>query len=174
MRLVSVGILEARKNQRLLVRCMQGLHANQARLHLYGIGPQQALLEDMVNDLDISDRVTFEGWVAADQIWPNADLLLLPSLHEGAPNAMLESLSYNVPVLASAIPEHAEILPANQLLPVDDPGTWRNRLEAIVEAPAEQLESLRNAQREVARSLQFDWDSEICRLITGHTNTASG
>lgn len=174
MRLVSVGILEARKNQRLLLQCMQGLQAPDAHLHLYGIGPQQALLEDMVNDLIIGDRVTFQGWVEADRIWSNADLLLLPSLHEGAPNAMLEALAYDVPVLASAIPEHAEILPANQLLPVDEPDAWRKRLEAIVRAPAEQLASLRNTQRRIAKSLQFDWDSEICRLITGHTDTGAG
>lgn len=174
LRLVSVGILESRKNQRLLLHSIGDLQRDQAHLYLYGTGPQQTLLENMVDELGIRDRVTFAGWKDAEQIWPAADLLLLPSLHEGAPNAMLESISCGVPVLASDIPEHAEILPASQLLPTGDAAVWTRRLRAIVAAPAEQLDALRETQQAATRALQFDWDKQVCTLITGEPNNAIG
>src|SRR5262249_17473284 len=120
----------------------------------------------LTQELRIEDRVTFMGWIdEVNMIWEKIDLLLFPSLHEGAPNAILEALAYSVPVLASDIPEHREILPECNLLPTDDVMIWVNALKAIIETTPRSLAKLCKAQYKVASSLRFDWEGEICRRI---------
>ena len=60
----------------------------------------------MVESLNISSKVEFLGSLAHDQIpiYLNAvDALCLPSLREGCPNIVIESLSCGTPVLASNV-----------------------------------------------------------------------
>lgn len=106
------------------------------------------------------------GWIDPNDLWDGVDLLLFPSVHEGSPNAVLEAIAHGVPVFASDIPEHREILPAHSLLPGRDARPWTSRLLNILEN-SEELPRLATAQRKHARHLRFDWDSAICELITG-------
>ena len=46
---------------------------------------------------------------AIGELYSNAGLFVLPSYYEGLPIALLEALSYEVPVLVSDIPQHKEI-----------------------------------------------------------------
>ncbi|MCI5124905.1 MAG: glycosyltransferase [Candidatus Electrothrix sp. AR5] len=120
----------------------------------------------MVEKEHISNQVLFKGWVQSEQIWPEIDLLLMPSRHEGAPNAVLEALATETPVIASDIPEHKEILPQVSLLPLSDEGAWREKLEAIANNPKSQLHQIVAEQKSAAgKHLQFDWDNQIVRCI---------
>ncbi|MCI5122712.1 MAG: glycosyltransferase, partial [Candidatus Electrothrix sp. AUS4] len=115
-----VGVLEERKNQLFLLKVFEHIQAEQMQLFLYGTGPDEELLQHFVMKRNITDQVIFKGWVQAEQIWPEINLLLMPSQHEGAPNAVLEALATGTPVLASDIQEHREILPPICLLPLAD------------------------------------------------------
>lgn len=106
-----VGILERRKNQSLLLGAMQDLPTEKIHLHLYGIGPQEAVLRKLSYSTNVYNKITFHGWVDYKTIWKQIDLLVFPSLHEGSPNAALEALDNRVPVMANDSPEHVEILP---------------------------------------------------------------
>lgn len=166
LRLACVGILEERKNQSFVIRCMAHIHSSSAHLYLFGLGPEEDYLKNLTQALRIEDRVTFMGWVdEVDMIWGKVDLLLFPSLHEGAPNAILEALAYSVPVLASDIPEHQEILPKYNLLPTNDVMVWVDALKTILEAIPRSLEKLCEEQYKVASRFRFDWEAEICRRI---------
>jgi len=165
MRLANVGILEKRKKQRFLLELMKDLKPEQAQLYLYGIGPDEQLLRKFVDEEKLSNRVHFMGWVVSEDIWPNIDLLLMPSLHEGAPNAVLEAIANCVPVLASDIPEHAEILSKKHLLPLDKPFGWGEKIEHISHDPKNQLQNLISEQRNATQHLMFDWEREIIKCI---------
>lgn len=55
------------------------------------------------------------------EVYSNAGLFILPSYYEGLPIALLEALSYGLPVLVSDIPQHKEIpLPEDRYFPVGD------------------------------------------------------
>ncbi|MCU7494826.1 MAG: glycosyltransferase family 4 protein [Ignavibacteria bacterium] len=43
------------------------------------------------------------------ELFSNAGLFVLPSYYEGLPIALLEAMSYNIPVLISDIPQHKEV-----------------------------------------------------------------
>jgi glycosyltransferase involved in cell wall biosynthesis len=145
---------------------MAHINRSSAHLYLFGLGAEEEHLKNLTKELHVADRVTFMGWIdEVEAIWENVDLLLFPSLHEGAPNAILEALAYDVPVLASDIPEHREILPQWNLLPTSDLMIWVNTLKAILENIPGSLEKICEEQYKIASKLRFDWEDEMCRRI---------
>ncbi len=103
---LCVGTIGARKNQALLVTAMAALpHIAAVFIGDGDAQPLQALAEA----LGVSARVHLLGYRAdASRYLPLADALVLPSLNEGLPLAVLEALRAGVPVVGSAIPEIAE------------------------------------------------------------------
>jgi glycosyltransferase involved in cell wall biosynthesis len=70
------------------------------QLGMYGSGPEEAYLRELVRFLCIDDSVTFHGYTnnLAD-VWLNEEMLLLPSRHEGSPVAVIEAMGFGRPVL---------------------------------------------------------------------------
>jgi glycosyltransferase involved in cell wall biosynthesis len=166
LRLAAVGILEARKNQRFLLECMAKIPPTTAKLYLYGCGPDEQQLHALAAKLGLDDHVRFMGWVEDQEtIWQQTDLLLFPSRSEGAPNAVLEAIARGIPVLASDIPEHREILPAESLLPIDDLNSWRAAIARADGDPRAVLTELARLQDRYAETLRFDWDARVRQLI---------
>jgi glycosyltransferase involved in cell wall biosynthesis len=166
LRLGCVGVLEARKNQKLLLKVMEEINKDQAQLFLYGTGPDEPVLRAFVQEKELLDRIHFMGWVPADRIWDRVDVLLMPSLHEGAPNSVLEALAAGVVVLASDISEHAEILPKSNLIPLDNPAEWTKRINAFCTDPEYLINRIVRDQEGAVLHLSFDWEKEIIRCIT--------
>jgi glycosyltransferase involved in cell wall biosynthesis len=72
------------------------------------------------------------------------------------PIALLEALSYGLPVLASDIPAHLEVgLEEGSYFPCGDTDALARGLEAIMRAPND--ECARAARRELVRQ-RYDWD----------------
>jgi glycosyltransferase involved in cell wall biosynthesis len=92
-----------------------------------------------VNRLGLADRVSLPGWIdhaAVQELLDRTDVFVLPSLSEGMPMAILEALSYGVPVVATpvgAIPEVVGHERNGLIIPVGD-------LDALVEALARLLD----------------------------------
>ncbi len=165
IQLSLVGTLDAIKNQAFAVALISSFDEGDFHLSIFGTGLEYQRLSNLVAELKIEKRVTFRGWVPADRIWPQVDLLLMPSFSEGLPNAVLEAIAAGVPVLASDIPAHRWFLPIEQLLPLDDPERWRQMLNGILNASQEKLSDLAQRQWDAAAHLRFDWDERITETI---------
>ena len=165
LRMGCVGILEKRKNQIFLIKLMQYLDKYDIELLIFGVGPNESLLRKITKNYDVERQVVFKGWVDRENIWPSIDLLLMPSLHEGAPNAVLEAIAVNMPVLASDIPEHREILPDQCLLPLGKLEQWVTTIVSINTNKESKLKELQNAVSGTKTTLVFDWDTKVRNLI---------
>lgn len=165
LRTACVGLLERGKNQRFILDVFEEIPAKEVQLYLYGVGPDEELLRDMTQKRNMIDRVHFMGWVQSEHIWPEVDLLLMPSLHEGAPLAVLEALGNKIAVLASDISEHAEILPEKCLISLGNATGWRSRILFLAEEPEARLRELIEEQRGAAEALRFDWNKEFIRCV---------
>ena len=165
-RLATVGILEERKNLILLLRLMEHLRNYKVRLDIYGTGPYEQRLKMLADESGLDELVKFHGWVDRDNIWPNVDLLLMPSLHEGAPNSVLEALGSDIPVLASDIPEHREILGEFQLLNPDEPQAWLSCIKNMLGDIERNLAEFIDSQSRYRDALIFNWDEKIVEYIT--------
>lgn len=171
LRLACVGIIEKTKNQQFLIeKVMPALETAHTVLTLYGDGPDVEELRETVGRLQLDASVIFAGWISSELIWPEVDLLVMPSVCEGAPNAMLEALGAGVPVIASDIPEHREILPLMSLYPLDTPETWIESLSRADEDRNAWLETLVREQRTYAERLMFDWERAMENEIVPDRN----
>jgi glycosyltransferase involved in cell wall biosynthesis len=75
-----------------------------------GKGPADSQLREQVSKSGLNQRVQLVGyWPDVSEMFSIADLFVLPSLSEGSPNVLLESMAAKVPIVATnvgGVPEH--------------------------------------------------------------------
>lgn len=99
---VAVGRLEPAKGIDRLVDAFPSLleKSPHARLWLVGDGRESSRLSDQARTLGIRERLRFVGMQSNPYSWmKHADLLVLPSRREGMPNALLEAIACECPVV---------------------------------------------------------------------------
>ncbi len=85
-------------------------------LDIVGDGPYRETLETMVKELGISESVIFHGQKSKDQLpayYSGADVFLFPSRKEGMPNAVLEAMSYGLPIIMTPCQGSDELIDGN-------------------------------------------------------------
>lgn len=111
--LLFVGRLAVQKNVDALLQAAARLRddGRHIRVRIIGDGDQRARLQALATRLGLTD-VVFEGRCGPAEImaaYARATVLVLPSTHEGMPLVLLEAMAAGTPVVASALPEIAEI-----------------------------------------------------------------
>lgn len=102
--LLCVASLTRKKDIQVLIRAMALLDMS---LTLIGDGSEREPLRALADDLGVADRITFIGEAGREAIsaaYESHALFVLPSLHEGCPNVVLEAKAHGLPVVAFAIP----------------------------------------------------------------------
>jgi len=105
---VSVGRLCAQKAQHTLVEAMALLRerGTKANLVIVGDGPLRPMIEGLVRDRNLGDRVEMAGALSEAQVRERmclATALVMSSSAEGLPLVLVESLAMGVPVIATRI-----------------------------------------------------------------------
>jgi glycosyltransferase involved in cell wall biosynthesis len=111
------------------------LPALEARLQLAGAGPEEAPLRAQARELGIDTDIEFLGSVAdVPALLAGCSFTVLPSLTEGMPNAVLESLAHGRAVVASAVGGVPEILEqgGGLLVPHGDPEALADAMLALL------------------------------------------
>ena len=111
--IVSIGRLSPEKGHADLVEALR-IVANRGRhvsTVLAGDGPSRAAIADQIRAADLQDSVYLPGYVQQPaRLLQDADLMVLPSHTEGLPNAALEALAMQVPVLATNVGGTPEVI----------------------------------------------------------------
>lgn len=99
----------------------------------------------------------FQSGLALRELFAHAGIFVLPSSHEGLPIALLEALSYGLPVLASDIPANLEIgLPAEHYFPLGDIPVLAESLNRFARSGTDPI--VRESRREWVRD-KYDWEN---------------
>jgi len=106
------------------------------RLALVGEGEQEKALREQAQILGIADRVDWHGRVADPVVfYRSASIFVMPSRSEGMPNALMEAMSYGVPVIVSnASPGPLDLVKDGEtglVVPVDDPDALASAIELL-------------------------------------------
>jgi len=101
---LSVGVLQTRKNTLNAVRALAALPANYRMVLAGGSGHGSEAVHDFIRSEGLASRIITPGYVPADRLpslYQAASVFLFPSLEEGFGLPILEAMAYGVPVVAS-------------------------------------------------------------------------
>ncbi|TVQ68360.1 MAG: glycosyltransferase [Oceanospirillales bacterium] len=80
-------------------------------LTIAGEGGESQRLREKVNQLGLSEKVTFSGWVTDLQTWmKDVDLLVFPSVYEPFGIVIIEGFSYSKPVISTNLEGPASLI----------------------------------------------------------------
>lgn len=109
-RVLFLGVLIKRKGVSDLLMAVKMLkeshNATKLCFVIAGTGEEEEFLKKQVNDLQISDMVIFAGWTTGEKkkhLLQKSQMFVLPSYNEGLPVAVLEAISYGLPVVATDV-----------------------------------------------------------------------
>jgi glycosyltransferase involved in cell wall biosynthesis len=111
--IASIGRLSPEKGHSDLVEALGILAVRGCRVSavLAGDGPERPRLAERIQALGLQDSVHLVGYISEPQrILEETDLMVLPSHTEGLPNAALEALTMEVPVLATRVGGTPEVI----------------------------------------------------------------
>jgi glycosyltransferase involved in cell wall biosynthesis len=101
--LLFMGRLGREKNIELLLRALWHTHDPRIRLVIAGDGPYKAELTEIVEELDLADRVTFLGYLDREAVvaaYHVADAFAFASTSETQGLVIGEAMAANLPVIA--------------------------------------------------------------------------
>lgn len=108
----SGRLVSQKRHKDLLYAFSKSAFLNNSRLTILGDGPLLNKLKKLADDLDISDKCIFTGYVQDVASYLDvADVFIYPSEREGNPLALIEALARNLPVILSDIDCHVELFP---------------------------------------------------------------
>jgi glycosyltransferase involved in cell wall biosynthesis len=109
-----------------------------ARLVIVGDGPEGPRLRALAATLGIEARVTLPGFVAgAARLLPALDLYVSASRKEGLPLAILEAMACGLPVVATLVPGHVDVVEEGVTGRLVAPGDRAALARALREAMAD-------------------------------------
>ena len=178
--LLAVGNLIALKRHALIIKALADLP--EIDLAIAGDGPERPRIEALVRQLGLCDRVRLLGRLPQESLpglYGAADILVHPSVREGWPNVLLESMACGTPVLATNFDSVVEIVgapEAGRIVAEATPNALADAIGGLLAAPPRREATRRYAENfdwQVATAGQIELFRDICNA--GETaSSASG
>ncbi len=153
----GVGRLTRQKNFSLLLETAALLRQRRTDFFvvLAGTGPLEEDLRRQTAALGLNDIVYFSGHINDTAgLYPALDVLVMPSLFEGLPMVLLETMAMNIPVVAAAVDGVAEIVEDGRegiLLSGWQAAEFSQRIDSLLSAPAQREQLAGTARSKVLR-----------------------
>lgn len=133
-----MGVLIKRKGIADLLRAIKSLQDEKRlgnmKVIIAGSGPEEEILKTLNIELQIEDCVEFVGWVDGTQkekLYQSCQMLVLPSYNEGLPIAILEAMSYGMPVIATDVGDVSAAVQDNKNGVLIEPGNIKMLCDSI-------------------------------------------
>jgi glycosyltransferase involved in cell wall biosynthesis len=162
--ILYVGRLAPKKGVEYLIEAVADLDVE---LTIVGDGSERDTLERIAEESDAD--VTFEGFVdpdVVDRFYRSASIFVLPSVEgEGMPNAVLEAMSWGLPVITTGsggLPTLVEHERTGILVPMRDADALEAGIDRLLSSPETRAELGTNARQYVREN--HSWSTHIDRL----------
>jgi glycosyltransferase involved in cell wall biosynthesis len=162
---VVVGELNRNKRPGDVLRALPQMRHSETHLAFLGEGTARSSLEDQARTLGIADRVRFMGNVPDVRPYIlGSAVLVLASQREGLPRSIMEALSLETPVVASAARGSRDLVgpDAGWLVPIGDVAALAQALDAVLDDPAEARARVQQGRARMVR------EHDIARLLAMH------
>lgn len=105
-----VGVLIKRKGVNDLIDAVNQMYKNNeiknVKFVIVGSGEEEKKLIEIIEKNGLNDFFEFKGWVENSQIstiFKKSNAFILPSYNEGLPMAILEAISYGLPIISTEV-----------------------------------------------------------------------
>jgi GalNAc-alpha-(1->4)-GalNAc-alpha-(1->3)-diNAcBac-PP-undecaprenol alpha-1,4-N-acetyl-D-galactosaminyltransferase len=171
--ILTVGRLDANKNQRLLIEAFANLNVGNWKLIIVGHGDLREEYEELTASKGIADKVDFVGNVnKISDFYNKAKIFVFTSQSEGFPNALLEAMSFGLPSISTDCPSGpSEIIKNNEngyLIEVNNRQQLEDRLISLINNPKICLEfsakAIKSTEKFMIQKIYEQWKTLILNL----------
>lgn len=168
--ILGLGRIVAEKGMDYLIRAFTKI-SHRAKLIVLGEGPALESLKHLAQELELSDRVSFPGWLPHDKLaafYRQCAVVVVPST---APESFglvgIEAMSFGKPVVAFDVGGISEWLQHGEtgfLLPPRDEDSLREKMSLLIERP-DLVEQMGRKARKAALE-KFSPERHLARLLS--------
>lgn len=167
-RIIAAGRLSTQKNYPVLIKAFD-LIKDQIPdyvLEIYGQGPEKEKLQELINELGLTDSVFLMGTLAnVMKMKADSTLYVMSSDYEGFPNALCEAMASGIPVISTDFPSGVahEIIQNGingYVVPVGDVAKLGEAMKNIVNNP--DIQEFMSKNNEILRE-KFS-ENRICSI----------
>jgi len=173
--ILFVGRLVPEKAPDLLVRAFRHLDEDMRLVIVGGSSFTDSYVENLHELASKDPRVIMAGYVYGellDELYTNASVFVLPSSLEGLPITLLEAASYGVPVIASDIEPHEEVLktstPGKRLVKMGSEESLVTTMRMVISNLEEEKRGAESLREEVLE--HYSWDKVVDALEDCYDN----
>jgi glycosyltransferase involved in cell wall biosynthesis len=171
--LLCVGRLEAVKNHDMLFRAFEIIRGrHDAVLQLVGEGPDRDKYMALLAERGLANAVEFLGYrYDIPELTAAADLVVLTSIKEGIPRALMQAAAVGVPVVATDVKGSREVVVNGRtgfLVPLGDAETFAERANRLLGSADLRRDFGQNAVLHARQ--QFDEVQVVQRLVRVYRN----
>jgi glycosyltransferase involved in cell wall biosynthesis len=138
-----------------------------ATLTMVGQGPDKDRTIQKIYDLNLSNSIIMKDFVPNSEIvslYQNSSVFVLPSLEEGVPRTILESMSCGIPVVCSSLPQLVDIVDGGgTLVPVKDSQTLADSILEVLSNSSLAEKFRENGRRNVVEN--YSWKDTVRKTI---------
>lgn len=168
--LMFSGRLVPYKGCDMLLRALAHEKLQSCKLIILGDGPEKAGLESLCDELGLSNRVTFAGWVANSEVYDyysEADLFVFPSVREFGGAVVMEAMAQGLPCVVvdnGGIGEYVDESCGSKIAPIGEDYVVEMLAEALLRYVSDRglVESQSIAARKKAET--FSWGHKAIQL----------
>jgi len=147
----------------------------QAKFIITSKGPEEGELKKQVEQLGLTSKVTFAGWVKdVFSTMESIDIFVMPSLREGCPITLFEALALSRPIVASKIKSISEIIDDGEdglLVDTANPEAFAEKVISLCRNPEKAISLGKKGYIKV--TTKFSVDDEIAKLKQLYLNGCS-
>ncbi|MFX1395316.1 MAG: glycosyltransferase family 4 protein, partial [Promethearchaeota archaeon] len=171
-RVVFVGRLDFQKGVEYLIRAIPTVISKHEKVHFFilGNGNLEITLKKLAKELKIQNYITFLDFIPLEKMpdfYSSADIFCLPSLHEGFPLSIAESLSIGLIIVASAIEGVPEAIKEGYNGFLAKPGNVMDLSAKLLKAlnlNEEKIKVIQNNNIELSRA-KYSWEKIIREIV---------
>jgi len=176
---LALGRVDIEKDYPTLLRAVQHLPSSGWRLWIVGGGRQLSSVKALAQQMNLEDRVVFLGHRDdVPMLLNEADAVVMSSLIEGLPNALMEAHASGLPVVATDVGGVREIVSDGQtgfVVPACNPGKLAQAMRKMMVLTPEQRTVMGSAgcqhiKENFAMQVMIDqWEAVLMGEITPST-----
>lgn len=140
-------------------------------LYLVGKGGLKNKIEEYIHFKKLENDIYMLGYIPNEdlpKIYQGAIAFVFPSYYEGMPTVILEAMSSGLPVIATSIVAHSEIISHHKnglLIPPHSPEMIAEAIRYVTESDTLRRRLGKNARKTIEKKFTWDKISRKCEMI---------